>query len=67
MEKAGISYEPLIVILDYINDHIQILTLISNTLKYYLPFIIGCLNKAYGEDNSVKELLDYLAGWETAE
>ena len=31
------------------------------------PFIISCLKKVFGEDNSVKELLDYLAGLETAE
>jgi hypothetical protein len=32
--------------------------------KYSIPFIIRCLKKVYGEDNSVKELLDYLAGFE---
>ncbi len=35
--------------------------------KYSIPFIISCLKKVFGEDNSVKELLDYLAGLETAE
>jgi hypothetical protein len=32
--------------------------------KYSIPFIIGCLKKVYGENNSVNELLDYLAGVE---
>ena len=34
-------------------------------IKYSLPFIISALKKVYGEDGSVKELLDYLAGAET--
>jgi hypothetical protein len=33
--------------------------------KYSIPFIMSCLKKVYGEDSSVKELLDYLAGFET--
>lgn len=32
--------------------------------KYSIPFIIRCLKKVYGEERSVKELLDYLAGLE---
>lgn len=35
--------------------------------KYSIPFIIGCLKKVYGEDNSVNKLLDYLAGIEAGE
>lgn len=35
--------------------------------KYSIPFIIGCLKKVYGEDSSVKELLDYLAGVKAGE
>jgi hypothetical protein len=31
--------------------------------KYSLPFILNALRKVYGEDRSVKELLDYLAGF----
>lgn len=31
--------------------------------KYSIPFIIGCLGKVYGEDTSVKGLLDYLASF----
>jgi hypothetical protein len=31
--------------------------------KYSIPFIMGCLGKVYGEGNSVKGLLDYLAGF----
>lgn len=30
--------------------------------KYSIPFIINALRKVYGEDNSVKGLLDYMAG-----
>ena len=32
--------------------------------KYSIPFIINALKKVYGEDNSVKVLLDYLAGFD---
>jgi hypothetical protein len=35
--------------------------------KYSLPFIVNALRKVYGEDSSVKELLDYLAGFGTQE
>jgi len=35
--------------------------------KYSLPFILNALRKVYGEDSSVKELLDYLAGFGTQE
>lgn len=31
--------------------------------KYSIPFIVNALRKVYGEDNSVKGLLDYLAGF----
>lgn len=35
--------------------------------KYSIPFIVNALMKVYGEDSSVKELLDYLGGFETGE
>lgn len=35
--------------------------------KYSIPFILNALRKVYGEDSSVKELLDYLAGFGTQE
>lgn len=31
--------------------------------KYSIPFIVNALRKVYGEDNSVKGLLDYLSGF----
>jgi len=33
--------------------------------KYSIPFILNVLRKVYGEDNSVKGLLDYLAGFDS--
>jgi hypothetical protein len=35
--------------------------------KYSIPFIINALKKVYGEDNPVKVLLDYLAGFDPEE
>ncbi len=35
--------------------------------KYSLPFILNALRKVYGEDSSVKGLLDYLAGFGSGE
>lgn len=35
--------------------------------KYSLPFIVNALRKVYGEDSSVKGLLDYLAGGKAQE
>jgi len=35
--------------------------------KYCIPFIVNVLMKVYGEDSSVKELLDYLAGFKAQE
>lgn len=35
--------------------------------KYSIPFIVNALRKVYAEDNSVKELLDYLGGFEAGE
>jgi hypothetical protein len=35
--------------------------------KYSIPFILNALKKVYGEDSSVKEFLDYLAGFGTQE
>lgn len=35
--------------------------------KYSIPFILNALRKVYGEDNSVKGLLDYLAGIKSEE
>ena len=35
--------------------------------KYSIPFIAKSLRKVYGEDNSVKGLLDYLAGFDPNE
>jgi hypothetical protein len=35
--------------------------------KYSIPFIIDALRRVYGEDGSVKGLLDYLAGCERGE
>ena len=36
-------------------------------VKYSIPFIIKALRKVYGEDSSVKDLLDYLAGGEAGQ
>lgn len=35
--------------------------------KYSIPFIVNALRKVYGQDSSVKELLDYLGRFETGE